>query len=205
MRFVYISSTRTAFLTSYLQRCGAATRERQRKSRLITVKYQYPQNRSLSHFHSSNSIVRSRHLFSSLYKFNIFSIISIDWVDSDVFFVEQISNEPSPQRNNSPNIPNSTALSHTHTAGMPSVSSIASPKPQILTLNDNSKEPTRPYEFKRQLPIILPSLNDLNLPPNPFNKLATMAVVNHTEDANNNNYSPQSPEPSQLSPISTPQ
>ena len=48
------------------------------------------------------------------------------------------------------------------------------------------------------------SLNDLNLPPNPFNVLATMAVANHTEDANDNNYSPQSPEPSEPSPILTP-
>ena len=44
-----------------------------------------------------------------------------------------------------------------------------------------------------------PSLNDLNLPPNSFNVLATMAV-NRLDDAN----SPQSPEPSIPSPISTP-
>ena len=131
------------------------------------------------------------------------SNISLDSVDSDVFFVEQISNEPSPQRNNSPNILNSTELSHTHTAGMPSVSSIASPEPQIFTLNDDSNNPTMPYGFGRQLPIVPPSLNDLNLPPNPFNILATMAVANHTENANDNNYSPQSPEPSEPSPIST--
>ena len=61
-----------------------------------------------------------------------------------------------------------------------------------------------PYGFGRQLPIVLPSLNDLNLPPNPFNILATMAVANNTEDANDDNYSPQSPELSEPSPISTP-
>ena len=86
---------------------------------------------------------------------------------------------------------------------MPSVSSIASPEPQFLTMNDNSNEPTMPYGFGRQLPSVSPSLNDLNLPPNPFNVLATMAVINHTEDANNDNYSPQSPVPSEPSPIST--
>ena len=96
------------------------------------------------------------------------SNISIDSVDSDVFFVEQISNEPSPQRNNSPNIVNLTEITLTHTAGMPSISSIASPEPQILTINDNSNEPTIPYGFGRQLPIVPPSLDDLNLPPNPF-------------------------------------
>ena len=108
---------------------------------------------------------------------------SINSEDSDVFFVEQISNEPSPQRNNSPNILNSTEKSHTHMARMPSVSSIASSEPQILTIHDDSKEPiiTTPYQFRRQLPIVPPSLNDLNLPPNPFNILATMAVVNHTQ------------------------
>ena len=118
---------------------------------------------------------------------------SLNSEDSDVFFVEQISNEPSPQRNNSPNILNSTEISHTHTAPRKlSVSSIAFPEPQILTNHDNSNESTMPYGFGRQLPIVPPSLNDLNLPPNPFNILATMAVVNHTEDENNNNYSPHS-------------
>ena len=109
------------------------------------------------------------------------SYVSTDSVDSDVFFVEQITNEPNPQRNTSPKILNSTEISHTHTAGMPSVSSIASPEPQILTINDNSNESTMPYGFGRQLPIVPLSLNDLNLPPNPFNILATMAVVNHRE------------------------
>ena len=87
---------------------------------------------------------------------------------------------------------------------MPSISSIASPEPHIFTINDNSNEPTMPYGFGRQLPIVPSSLNDLNLPPNFFNTLATMAVANNTEEANDDNYSPQSPEPSEPSPISTP-
>ena len=61
-----------------------------------------------------------------------------------------------------------------------------------------------PYGFRRQLPIVPPSLNDLNLPPNPFNILATMAVASNTEKTNDDNYSPQSPDPSELSSISTP-
>ena len=60
------------------------------------------------------------------------------------------------------------------------------------------------YVFGRQLPIVPPSLNDLNLPPNPFNILATMVIADNTGDANDDNYSPQSPEPSDPSPISTP-
>ena len=61
-----------------------------------------------------------------------------------------------------------------------------------------------PYGFGRQLPIVPPSLNDLNLPPNPFKIQATMAVASNTEETNDDNYSPQSPDPSELSSISTP-
>ena len=124
--------------------------------------------------------------------------------DSDVFYVEQSSTEPSPQRHNTPDIFNSTELSEHHTARMPSVSSIASPQPQIITINDDSNERTMPYGFGRQLPIVPPSLNDLKLPPNPFNILATMAVVHQTQNTQDDNYSPQSPEPSELSSISSP-
>ena len=132
------------------------------------------------------------------------SNVSIDSIDSDVFYVEQISNEPSPQWNHSPNILNSTQLSKHHTAGMPLISSIASPEPHTFTIDDDSNEPTMPYGYGRQLPIVPWSLNDLNLPPNPFNIFATMAVANNTEDANDDNYSPQSREPSEPSPISSP-
>ena len=121
-----------------------------------------------------------------------------------MFYLEQIWNEPSPRRNNSPDILKSTEQSEHHTARMPSISTIASPQPYIFTINDDSNEPTIPYGFGRQLPIVPPSLNDLKLPPNPFNILATMAIANNTEDANDNNYSPEPPEPSELSPISTP-
>ena len=132
------------------------------------------------------------------------SNISLDSTDSDVFYVEQTSNEPIRQRNNSPNILNSAERSEHHMARMPSVSSIASAKPRIFAVDDDSNEPTMPYGFGRQLPIVPPSLNDLNLPTNPFNILATMAVASNTEEANDDNYSPQSPEPSEPSPISTP-
>ena len=97
------------------------------------------------------------------------SNISMASSDSDIFYVEQNSNEPSPQRNNSPNILNSTELSEQRTTRMPSVSSIASAEPRIFTIDDDSTEPTMPYGFGRQLPIVPPSLNDLNLPSNPFN------------------------------------
>ena len=124
------------------------------------------------------------------------SKISLDSTDSDVFYVKQIPNDPSPQRNNSRDILNSTERSEHQAAGMPLISTIASPQPHIFTINDDSNEPTIPYGFGPQLPIVPPSLNDLNLPPNPFNILATMAVVHQTQNTHDDNYSPQSPEPS---------
>ena len=123
--------------------------------------------------------------------------------DSDVFYVEQSSSELSPQRHNTPNIVNSTKISEQHAARMPSISSTASPEPRTFTIDDDSNEPTMPYGFGRQLPIVPPSLNDLNLPPNPFNILNTMAIVTQTQD-NDEQYSPELPEPSLPSPISTP-
>ena len=63
---------------------------------------------------------------------------------------------------------------------------------------------TMPYGFGRQFPVIPPNLNELNLPPNPFNILATIAVVNTAEDGYDDTYSSQSPELSEPSPISTP-
>ena len=129
------------------------------------------------------------------------SNISADSVDSGVFFVEQLSNEPSPQRNNSPNFLNSRELSGTHTSKMITISSVASPETDIVTRDDNSNDPTFPYGFGAQQPIVPPRLNDFNLPPNLFKILATMAVVNNGLD---NKYSPQSAEPSDPSLISTP-
>ena len=79
------------------------------------------------------------------------------------------------------------------------ISSVAFPEPQIVTIETNFNEPTFPYAFGTQHPIVPPSLNDLNLPPNPFNVLATMAVIQQDQED-----SPQSLEPSDPSPISTP-
>ena len=145
---------------------------------------------------------KSYSIYSS--SFDMSSNISLDSINSDVFYVEQISNEPSPQRSNSLDILNSTELSEHHAARMPSISTIASPQPYIFTFDDDSNEPTILNGFVRQLPIVPPSLKDLNLPPIPFNILATMAIATNTGEANDDNYSPQSPEPSDPSPISTP-
>ena len=64
-----------------------------------------------------------------------------------------------------------------HTRETLSISSIIFPEADIVTLADDSNDATFPYGFRAQQPIVTPSLNDLNLPPNPFTTLATMAVV----------------------------
>ena len=125
-------------------------------------------------------------------------------MDSDVFYVEQSSNDRSLSRPNTPIIFNSTEMSGNGTQEMISILSIASLEPQIVTIDSNSNEPTMPYGFGRQLPIFPPRLNDLNVPPNPFNILAAMAVVNPAEGSYDKKYSPQPPEPLEPSPISTP-
>ena len=79
------------------------------------------------------------------------------------------------------------------------ISSVVSPEPRIVTIDSDSNEPTMPFGFGSHHPIVPFSLNDLNLPPNLFNVLATMAVIRTDAE-----YSPQSPEPSIPSPISTP-
>ena len=119
--------------------------------------------------------------------------------DSDVFYVEHSLAESSPVRNNTPAILNSTQLSRAVEREAITLSSVASPEPQIVTIDSDSKEPTFPYGFGHQKPIVPPSLNHINLPPSPFNVLATMAVIRQDEEE-----SPQLPEPTDPSPISTP-
>ena len=118
---------------------------------------------------------------------------------SDVFYVEQSSPDRSPIRNNTPVIVNSTQLSEAMDPETITISSVASLEPKIVAIDSDSNEPTFPYAFGTQHPIVPPSLNDLNLPPNPFNVLASMVVIRQDQEQ-----SPQSPDPSDPSPISTP-
>ena len=101
--------------------------------------------------------------------------------NSDVFYVERSSEEGSPIRNNTPAILNSTELSGAMAKETIKISSVASPGPQKVTIDSDSNEPTFPYGFGNQHPIVSPSLNDLNLPPNPFNVLATMSLIRRYE------------------------
>ena len=119
--------------------------------------------------------------------------------ESDVFYVEQSSVKGSPIRINTPAILTSTEISGAMEKKVITISSVASPEARIVTLDSDSNDPTIPYGFSSQHPIVPPSPNDLNLPPNPFIVLATMAA-NRVDDA----YNAHSPEPSIPSPISTP-
>ena len=119
--------------------------------------------------------------------------------ESDVFYVERSSEDGSPARNNTPAFLNSTQLSGAMARKTITIYSVSSLEPHIVTIDSDSNETTIPYGFGNQHPIEPPSLNDINLAFNPFNVLAIMAVIEADEE-----YSPQSPEPSIPSPISTP-
>ena len=125
--------------------------------------------------------------------------LSSSSTDSDVFYVEQSSAEGSQIRHSTPVILDSTTMSGVMEREVITISSVASPEPRIVTLDSDPNDPTMPYGFGNQYPIVPPSLNDLNLPPNLFNVMATMAVIQVDERD-----SPQSPEPSIPSSILSP-
>ena len=103
------SSLTSYFLPSSMQSSGAGTSNKiplQEKALalpaiLITLTFSF--------FEISYSLDKT---YSILF-IKVSSNISMASNDSDVFYVEQISNEPSRQRNNSPNILNSTEISQT--------------------------------------------------------------------------------------------
>ena len=144
---------------------------------------------------SSSKIIQILSIFTTMYRISSFNSST----DSDVFYVEQSLPERSPIRHNTPIMLNSTQLSGAMDPETITISSVASPEPQIVTIESDSNEPTFPYAFGAQYPVVPPSLNDFNLPANPFNVLASMEVIQQDQQD-----SPLSPEPSDPSPISTP-
>ena len=98
----------------------------------------------------------------------------------------------------------STELSGTRTRGMPTISSVAFPEPDVVTLDDNSNDPTFPYGFWAQQPTVPPRLNDFYLPQNSSNILAAITVDQQNPTQHDENYGPLSPEPFDPSPISPP-
>ena len=117
-----------------------------------------------------------------------------------------MSNNPqqsSAHKKNSREILNLTEISEAPATEHIILSSLASPEPQLITIQSDSNEPTIPYGYPRQDPKDPPSLNDLNLPAIPLNILANIEVVHPTAATYDANYNPQSPEPLEPSSIST--
>ena len=77
------------------------------------------------------------------------------------------------------------------------------PRTRYCKLNDDSNDPTFPYGFGANQPIVSPSLNNLILPPDRFNISAAITVVQQNPIHHDNYYSLQSPKPSEPSPTST--
>ena len=158
------------------------------------------------HFHSDHHFFKSLCQYQQLSKTSNFYHFHYDVPKSFPelnklrrFLCRTIIAREKPHSNNTAVILDSTQLSEAMDPETITISSVASPEPQIVTLDSDSNEPTFPYAFGAQHPIVPPSLNDLNLPPKPFNVLATMALIQQDQEQ-----SPQSPEPSDPSPISTP-
>ena len=113
--------------------------------------------------------------------------------ESDVFYMDRSSEEGSPITNNTPAVLNSPDLSGAM------ATQTASLEPRSVPIYSNFNQPTFPYWFGNQEPIMPPSLNVLNLPYNPFNLLPTMVVIRKDKE-----YSRESMEPSGPSLASTP-
>ena len=119
--------------------------------------------------------------------------------ESDDFYAEHSSDDCSPARNSTPAVLNSTQLSGAMARETITIYSVALLEPHIVTIDSDSSDPTIHYGFGSQHQIVPPSLKDFNLPPHQFNVLTLLSVIRADEE-----YSPQSLEPSTPSPISTP-
>ena len=158
------------------------------------------------HFHSDHHFFKSLCQYQQLSKISKFYHFSLRCTEilprtrqhtQTSFMSNNHRQREAPIRNNTPVILNSTQLSEALDPETITISFVASPEPQIVTINSDSNEPTFPFAFGTQHPIVPPSLNNLNLPPNTFNVLASMVVIRQDQEQ-----SPQSPEPSDPSPIS---
>ena len=95
----------------------------------------------------SNSVTASN---SSTFEFFLFSKTeantSFNLSNSDAFYVEQSSDEPSPPRNKSPKVLNSTELSGVHLRQAITISTVASPGRRLITINLDLNDPTIPCD-----------------------------------------------------------
>ena len=124
--------------------------------------------------------------------------------DSDVFYVERSLGEQTSPEHKIPTVHTSMELSRVHVRDLITISPVTSLESNRVTIEPDTNEPTIPYGYGRQHHIIPPSLNNSNLPRNPFNVLATMVIVQPATSQYDERDSPLSLVPSELSSISTP-
>ena len=102
------SNSTPYFLSSSMLSTGAGT------SRLMKVDYHYPQYRSLFDFNCSNSAASTKKTylaFKNLQLSKMASNLSLNSIDSDVFYLEHSCNDQSLPRPNTPIVLNSTGMS----------------------------------------------------------------------------------------------
>ena len=112
--------------------------------------------------------------------------------DSDEFFVEQFSGKQSPPKNTTSRILNSTDITGPRPKENITHLSVASPEPQIIRIESDSKKPTFLFGYEKLEPITPLKFNDLTLMINLSNIMATVEIVRTTEDQwlNRDNPSP---------------
>ena len=101
--------------------------------------------------------------------------------DSDVFSVKQSSGEHSLTKNNTTELLNSSQLSEAMAPEVIVISSVASLKLEIVTIESDSNIVTIPYDFGRQQPVTLFNLIDLNRPMGSFNMMIPLSSAPVTE------------------------
>ena len=82
---------------------------------------------------------------------------SFNSTDSDTFYVERSATELSAGEGKTLEILNSTELSGPLATEHITLSSVASPQPQLITIQPKSNESTIPYGYGRQDPVVPPS------------------------------------------------
>ena len=92
-------------------------------------------------------------------------------------YVEALSGEQNSRRHITHELLNPTQLSGALVREMITISSVATPEPQIVSIASNSNEPTIQYGYRRRAPNIPSCLNDLNLPLNPCNVMTPISLA----------------------------
>ena len=105
----------------------------------------------------------------------LIKIKPFDSNDSDVFYVEHSSGEQNLTKNNTCDILIFTKMSGALAREIITISYVASPERQMMSVESTSDNQVIFIGFGRQDAIISFCLNDLTIPPNPITFLATLA------------------------------